>query len=170
LNKKASLIFSLSMLALSTHVLAENDYYMGLKGGQVSTELPNMGFGTINDSDPGTGFIIGRAIGAFGAEFEYLTAEVNSKDISITEIEIDTIALYGVYRSISDLYFKAKLGILSEKAAINSIYGNGQTASDTGLSYGLGGGYQFSNFFIEGEYIIIEADVDYISMTAGYYF
>jgi outer membrane immunogenic protein len=110
--------------------------------------------------------------GIFDAEFEYMQAEVESDDLSISDIEIDTdtVALYGVYRTAGDLYFKAKLGILSEDASVKSIYGGSSSGRDTGLSAGLGGGYHFSYFSIEGEYTPIEEGVDFIGVGLNYYF
>jgi len=162
---------TISTLLFSSHLIADNNFYIGLKVGQVSIEHQSLGMGgVISDNDTGSGLLAGYTFNAIDVELEYMKANTASNDLLVTEIKIDTLALYGVYRSKSDLYFKAKVGFLKEKVTINDVYLQQNSASDSGLAVGVGGGYHFSNFTIEGEYTIIETDIGYLSAGINYYF
>lgn len=161
----------ITTLLFSSQLIADNIFYIGIKAGQVSIEHQSLGMGgIISDKDTGIGLLAGYSFNTVDVELEYMKANTDSDDSLVTEIKIDTIALYGVYRSKNDLYFKAKAGLLIEYVAINNVYLQQNTESDIGLSVGLGGGYRFSNLTIEGEYTIIEADVSYLSAGVNYYF
>lgn len=156
------------LLLASSQVFA-NDFYAGVKFAQVSVDYPGSGFGTTTDSDVGTGLVLGRSLNGVDVELELMTASVDSDEVSIESVDIDTIAVYAVYRSTGDMYFKGKAGFISESVTMKTIYGN-RSADDSGLSYGIGGGYRFGNLAVEAEYTIIEADVDALSLGLNYYF
>jgi outer membrane immunogenic protein len=47
----------------------------------------------------------------------------------------------------------------------SSITGNSTSSSDSGLSFGVGAGFDVApNMMIEAEYTLIEQDVDFISV------
>jgi opacity protein-like surface antigen len=92
---------------------------------------------------------------------------------------IETTAIYGVYRSVGDLYLKAKAGYLREKSTL-TIRANSYsltdvsekaTESESGFSGGLGVGYKFTkNLFSELEYTMLNDDLDFYSLSINYQF
>ncbi|MEX2964105.1 outer membrane beta-barrel protein [Microbulbifer sp. TYP-18] len=105
----------------------------------------------------------------WGVEAEYTdSASDGSLDVfgvgvspTSADYSISTEALYLTYMTSGDLYFKARLGYLNETVDIASF-----SASDSGGSVGLGGGFKFSeNVSFETEYTLIEEDVDLLSGT-----
>ncbi len=86
------------------------------------------------------------------------------------EWEIETYAIYGVFRTRGTLFFKGKIGYLHEDVS-STVGGFGATGSDSGLSLGIGAGLRIGHHgSIELEYTIIEEDVDYLSVGLNYYF
>lgn len=80
--------------------------------------------------------------------------------------DLDWMGVYGVYRSEGKAYFLAKIGALKEE-----ISAEGESESDTGASYGLGGGFRINdNFSLELEYTIIESDVNFLGLGARFKF
>ncbi len=90
------------------------------------------------------------------------------------DFNIWTVAGYGAFRyPLGDAaYLKGKIGILRETVDAETtidIFGYTYTfdlsATDTGLSFGGGGGYKISdNMMIEAEFTIIEQDVNFLSI------
>lgn len=111
----------------------------------------------------GDGFGINAGYG-FGngvsAEIEFISGEIDDVDA-----DFDLMAIYGTYRSNGDAYFLGKLGYAD---------GELETLDDTGLSYGIGGGYRFNEqFSVEGEYTMFDfddIDADMIAIGARYHF
>ena len=107
----------------------------------------------------------------FSVEFEYLSTsldvEVSTSTMSGSDsLDVDTMAIYGAYRSPGDFYFLGKIGVLSE-----DVSGPGESASDTGLSYGIGGGATINEMFsVEAEYTILEDDISFFGVTGRYHF
>lgn len=104
-------------------------------------------------------------------DFEYMASSVDASlqvgtFDSSTDIDIETFAIYGAYRSPGDFYYLGKLGVLHEK-----VDGGGLSESETGLSFAVGGGYKIQeNFFVEAEFTSIEEDVGFVGLTARYMF
>ncbi|WP_346837508.1 outer membrane beta-barrel protein [Microbulbifer sp. SAOS-129_SWC] len=102
----------------------------------------------------------------WGFEGEYTTSLVSgSADAlnggSSNDVDIQTIAGYGTYRSFGDIYFKGRAGILHE-----SVDAGWRSADDTGVSLGAGVGINYGpNTNFELEYTMIEQDVGFWSGT-----
>lgn len=175
MNTKAILIGGV-LAALSGTALAENGgaFYLGVKGGIMMID-DSEEYG-ISFSDPSAaGFMAGYDFGSgLALEFEINSsgsADVLVDNFRVGEAEIDTQAIYMAFRSQGTGYFKARIGFLNEDVSVSSdttcsYYGLCQSAeeSDSGLSLGLGGGFNFGKMAqIEAEYTLIEEDVSYFS-------
>ena len=144
---------------------AEPGFYLGAKAGKATIDVDGL------DSVNGNAFFAGYAFeSGFAIEVEKGSY---SSDNAITTADIDTTAIYAAARMGDDWFFKAKIGVLSEDVAVSMrdyfSYGEAST-SDTGLSYGLGGGYQWKNAILELEYTLIDADVSAITLGVSYKF
>ncbi|MEX2962965.1 outer membrane beta-barrel protein [Microbulbifer sp. 2201CG32-9] len=98
----------------------------------------------------------------WGFEAEYTNSLVSGEaDLfrGPADVDIQTLAGYGTYRSHGDIYFKGRLGLLFEDVSIGSASDN-----DTGISLGGGVGFNISpNTNLELEYTVIEQDVGFWS-------
>lgn len=86
----------------------------------------------------------------------------NSADLDVT---INTTALYWFQKTSGDWYFSYKIGILQEELSSDDI----PSETDTGLSFGVGGGYRFNpNIEIALEYVKVEADVEWALLSVRF--
>lgn len=135
--------------------------HFGIKTGAIDVDLS--GF----DVDTPIGFVFGRANGGLGMDFEFNYAKVTLSRFSYypsyntqkTSETFSSIALYGVFRSEGEVYFKAKGGLLGEKVG---------SESDAGISVGAGFGVRSKKMIFETEYTVLDADANFISI--GVYF
>lgn len=149
--------------------------YIGAKSGVLSVDADTADI-TWDDATP-LGLLIGYQVPVEGGDFA-LEFEMNKADLDVTvsnqkgELDFQTIALYGAYRSEGNFFYKLKAGILKEEiTGAESAMFNAFSESDTGLSVGFGGGVRLANnITIEAEYTIIEADVGYLSVGANFNF
>jgi len=143
----------------------DQGFYAGLIVGNNSVDVSGA------DVDDGTsiGLLLGYRLAAnVGIELATGNSEHDFPAVPACTMEIDTIGVYGAFRSAGSAYFKGKLGFLSEDVSADCV---GMTASDSGMSYGLGGGIRVGgNGAVELEYTQIEADVSRLSLTALYNF
>lgn len=158
MKKAFPLILSLAVTPVAAQDTTTG--YIGFKTGSLDIALTEF------DPDTPRGFVAGFQKGPFGVEFERVSADIDitigSYPYSIAiPVDFSTTALYGVYRSEGNAYFKAKAGILKEE--IDDI-------SDTGTSYGIGVGVKSSAIAVEAEYTIIETDVNFFSVGANILF
>ena len=80
------------------------------------------------------------------------------------------MAIYGTFRSEGRAYFLAKAGLVKEEIEISGG-GSSVSVDDTGMSYGIGGGFKLSDkIAIEAEYTLVEEDVSYVGATARFLF
>jgi len=124
-------------------------------GGIVGLPLTRLGQGSISVEGELTTSVIKGDVGLFGFNGDW---------------RITTLAGYGVFRTDGPMYFKAKAGLLYEDVSV-SVAGipGAFNGTDTGLSFGIGGGMKLSGGqSIEIEYTIIESDVNFLSI--GYKF
>ena len=172
--KKINLAALLFTGVLSTSVMAASEpgFYLGGSFGTASIDAEYF-------EDPSVaGLTIGYDFGNnWSMEFQTLSGEADLDFSSSTlsgEHTLDTTALYGVWRSEGDLYFKGKVGFLKE--TIDTTVSSGSLSSssstdDSGLSYGIGAGYRITdNVIVEAEYTIIEADVSALTLGLAYKF
>jgi len=111
---------------------------------------------------------------AYGIAGGYKLYEGGSLSIEAlgNDVDIDTTSLsvYYAYRSTGEAYFLGKIGATNIEAKA-SLAGQSVSESDTGLSYGLGGGYRFSeNFAAELEYTVLDQDASFVGVTAQFSF
>jgi hypothetical protein len=153
----------LSLLALP--VLAQT--YVGIKGGplNISRDIPF-------DDGAMMGCLVGYDVpdNNFSVEGEFNTtvssAEGTRDDFG--DLDVTTLAFYGVYRSSGRFYFKGKAGLLYEylNSSVTGIITIDVEGSAIALSFGIGGGMRISEkLSAEIEYTSIEADIGYA--TAG---
>lgn len=155
----------LGTAAMSSHA-AEPHLYAGVKAGSFLVDVDNA------DDPKSFGFQLGYDFGrGLSVEIEYNSG---SSDVEIlgntVDMDVTTKAIYAAFRTPGKGYFLAKIGIISEEVELS---GAGVTVSedDSGMSYGLGGGYNFGEkFALEAEYTIIEEDIDYVGINARFKF
>lgn len=143
--------------------------YLGVKGGEmnISDGIP------FNDATS-VGILLGTNVQDSGLAIEgELTTTVSAaehKTISGSELDIYTLAFYGVYRSAGSFYIKGKAGLIYEYLNISSFIFPLE-GEDIGISLGVGGGFRISNSVnLELEYTLIESDIDYISLGMTFKF
>ena len=121
------------------------------------------------DSNPlNGGLVLGYDFSAeaftFGMEAEFTTSLKDGEVSNNRDFDIDSQALYltGKLDINPQLYAKGKLGVLREEI---------KSQSDTGMSFGAGLGYRVNNMIsLEGEFTLIEEDVNFFSISAKYRF
>lgn len=144
--------------------------YYGVKIGSMMIDVP--GFGDAINVGGVVGLPITRlAQGSISVEGE-LTTSVIKGDVGFFGVNghwgVTTLAGYGVFRTYGEMYFKAKAGLLFEDASV-SVAGASYGGTDTGLSFGVGGGMRLrGGQSIEIEYTVIDSDVNFLSV--GYNF
>lgn len=74
------------------------------------------------------------------------------------DVSVDTLALYGVFRSAGPVYFIGKAGILREE-----VERGPNSSTDSGLSAGVGIGFSLGVAQIEVQYTLIEEDISFLS-------
>ena len=155
--KKIVLCTIVALLPLNTFASA----YIGVKMGPMIVNE------TIASENPyNTGFVLGVSSEnkqlALEAEF---TNSVNSgtlQGFSDINIDIQTVSLYGVFRTHGSIYLKGRIGVISEAVTMSSSVISVE-ADESGTSLGAGLGFKVgSNNNIEIEYTIIEADVNFL--------
>lgn len=158
---------------------ADEMWYVGAKAGWMMIDNLDIGIaGVTVDADNGIngGIVAGYQLrsgstGSVAIEGEFTTAlSVGEMTVSgpggsvAGDWEVQTMAVYGAYRSAGDLYFKAKMGFLSEDVDI-TLGGASTSGSDSGVSFGIGGGWQMGTGRIELEYTTVEEDINFFSIA-----
>jgi opacity protein-like surface antigen len=136
----------------------------------------------VDDSESNKKYDDGTSFGVYGGydfgsglsvELEYNTSsgnDISVKNVKIGEYDFSNFGVYGAYRFYPSLYkglsLKAKIGVISEDIDKNYSFGvASESNSDTGLSFGVGAGFAITpQVSIEGEYTVIEQDVDLLSL------
>lgn len=156
----------IALLALTAGATAHAGHpYVGGKVGIMDVDL------AAYDSATTVGLLVGwetRMDGpvSVGVEGE-ITTTLGDADFSsggvTAEWNLDTYAAYGVARFGDQVYGKAKLGVLHEDLEVTTATASVR-GDDTGASMGLGVGLRVNrSVSIEGEYTLIEEDVDFWS-------
>lgn len=152
----------LSTVLLAGHAFSveqDTGFYAGLKLSRLNLDVNGISDGTT------TGLIGGyRLSDTRSIELDYASYGV---EVLGYDTDIDTTAIYAAFRSDSSPYFKAKVGFLNEKIVGNAFDFN---ESDSGMSYGLGVGFQGENILAELEYTIVEEDASSVSLNLMYKF
>lgn len=149
------------LLAASPVIAEENSgFYLGVKTGVLDIDIAYF------DADTPKGIVFGYQHGTFGIELEANFADIDYNIMdSRGSTDFRSMALYGVYRSEGDIYFKGKAGILNEEIKTSYL-----SEDDTGFSAGIGAGAKFGSMTIEAEYTLIESNVNFFSVGASFYF
>lgn len=169
-----TLMISLGALWTANAQAANNNIldhlYYGAKVGLMMPDIPGWG-DAVN-----IGGVVGAPVthlaqGSISVEGE-LTTSVIKGDANYFGFTghwgITTLAGYGVFRTDGPMYFKAKAGYLFEDVNV-SIGGATGYGSDSGVTFGVGGGMRLSGgHTLEIEYTIIDSDVNFLSL--GYKF
>ena len=156
------IFLALVMTALfisSSSVVKADERYMGVKTGFFLIDARG-----VDDVIP-VGIVYGRNMTKVNPNF-WLEGEFNfgllGGDVpGGGDLDIWTIAAYGAYRyPLSDTsYLKGKAGLL---------YQDSDFDDDINLSVGIGGGFQIDKkLSLEGEFTIIESDVNFLSIAAN---
>ena len=157
-----------------THA-AGNLVYLGVKGGIMSNDAQGTGnafnlgaYGGYNLLGEGARYPRNLGGGTLSVEGEFTVTAAKGSTRSYGDWNIMTLAGYAAYRFPlqNKFYLKGKAGVRWQD--IDTDAQVGWNGTDTGLSVGLGGGWQLGNGNIEAEITIIENDITFISL--GYIF
>lgn len=161
-----SFLFLFSNAALAEY---RTGPYIGAKYGKFYSDLDE------TDKPTGKGFLAGFNFGpGFAAELERTDTQFKVYDdrVQIGTIDMETQALYLVYRTRGQVYFKMKAGALKEELEAECRRCKNVKESDSGFSTGVGLGFNAaaSHIQFEVEFTIIEADVAMLSAGANWRF
>ena len=105
---------------------------------------------------------------AFELEMTGTVSPAEGTATALGDLDVFTLAAYGVYRTPGALYFKAKAGLVYEYFNVD-LFGLPIEGDAIGLSLGIGGGYRINDgLALELEYTAIEADIDLISLGLNF--
>lgn len=168
------------MLFSSTIFAAEGtDIYLGASYNDVSIDFSNS---DVDDTD-GFGIVFGIDFGKSRAfEAEYLDSSKADMDYKVgalesAKIKIQSLGLYGVFRTTGKVYFKARAGIASNLVDITDIECSGSLCvnnlydDDGGFAFSAGVGVSFTESMkIEAEYKLVNSDIDILGLGLVYSF
>ncbi|MDT3706062.1 MAG: hypothetical protein ROZ09_04495 [Thiobacillus sp.] len=161
LNKKMAAACAL-MAGVAFAPAAMADLYFGANAGAMMID------GASYDDPVNAGVLIGKewgvVAGDIGVQAEFTTTINDGTYIGfpppyVHDVTIDTLALYGVFRTAGPIYLIAKAGVLHEEVEVGPA-----SADDTGLAAGVGVGFSIGVAQLELEYTQIEEDVGYLSV------
>lgn len=149
----------LAALALIWSCGASAEGYFGVVAGLMDVDLPG-------DSPVNGGLRGGyRWTSGWGVEGE-ATTSLSDGEFASVDYSLTTVAFYGTYRTPGSVYFAARAGALYED--VDAGIANG---SDTGLSAGLGVGFEAGEQMnLQLEYTLIETDVNFWSASMTFRF
>lgn len=154
---------------------AGNLIYLGVKGGIMSNDAQgadnafNIGvYGGYNLLGEGARYPKNLGGGTLSVEGEFTLTALKGSTRAYGDWNIKTLAGYAAYRFPlqNKFYLKGKAGVRWQD--INTGSPVGWDGSDTGLTFGLGGGWQLSKGNIEAEITIVQKDITFFSL--GYLF
>lgn len=161
LNKKMVAACAL-MAGVAFAPAAMADLYFGVNAGAMMID------GASFDDPVNAGVLIGKewgvVAGDIGVQAEFTTTINDGTYVGypppyVHDVTIDTLALYGVFRTAGPIYLIAKAGVLHEEVEVGPA-----SADDTGLAAGVGLGFSIGVAQLELEYTQIEEDVGYLSV------
>lgn len=146
---------------------AVNPMYFGFKAGTMDADVS--GF----DEASNWGVLLGFTLydqaeaGSLALEGEY-TRSFNDGDVRIAGLRgdwnVETLALYGAYRTGGNVFLKAKAGWASRDVSVRGPGGRIE-GDDSDFSFGAGGGVRLSRKAgLELEYTVIEDDLNFLSL------
>ncbi len=155
------------MLALSTiattSAMAEDktsgdvDFYLGAKTGYIYTA-----FDELDPKIPAT-FLVGIQKSGFGLEFEGTFVDMDENSV---DLEYESYALYGTFRTSGKYYAKLRAGYLEE-----TLKSDTKKWDEEGFSGGILFGIELGDAFtVEAGYTVIQADLKYFSIGGNVHF
>ncbi len=172
-----SFTIGVGMSLLAPFALAADGTQSGLSLKNISAG-PKLGIFLIDaevDSATALGFQVSYRLNelvSFDVEYMGGNTEGDFGTPINADVDINTIAGYSSYRSSDQIYWMGKIGLVRQKLEANSnTFGISVSESDTGLSFGIGGGYRVNEQFrAELEYTVIESDNSFLGATVAYLF
>ena len=166
-------------VTVSAHA-EESRWYIGMTGGAMLFK-ENMDVGGGATASPEVATNIGlmggylwsvTRMGSLAVEGEF-TDTASRGNYSLQGVDgtvaVQTLALYGAYRSPGAIYLKVKAGALNEKLTIARGYSSRVSTSDLRAAAGVGGGFDFGTkpggSSLEIEYTLIEENVSFVSAS-----
>lgn len=162
--KKLSMLLCSAALVFAAAAQGdESAAYFGVKAGVLLPDIDEL------EEAYNAGLTVGYGRGPFAVEAEFTTTLFPGETtLPGVEWDMTTLALYGVYRSPGQVYFKLKAGAVHERLNLNASGLNLQ-GQESGATAGLGLGYRFDKQGrLELEYTVVEEDVSLL--TLGYLF
>lgn len=178
MNKIILLIISVTFS--STLFAADGaDIYLGASYNAVSIDFANA---SVDDTE-GLGLVFGIDFGENWAfETEYINSGKADMDyhvgaIESAKIQVQSLGVYGVFKTSGKIYFKGRAGIAANRVditdikcsssfCINSLFDDG-----AGLAISAGGGILITETMkLEAEYKLINSDIDIFGLGFIYAF
>jgi len=149
-------------LVSGTVQAADKPWRLGVHGGIMDQDVSGL------DNAINAGVGLGYDFGRFALEGMYSTS-LSKGDARVGSVtgnwDVSILAAYAVCRTLGQYYLKAKLGYLNEDVKV-SVTGASSSGSDSGASFGFGGGMHFGRgHSAELEYTVIEEDINFISIS-----
>lgn len=160
--KRITLIIGILAASLLSNTASAEGYW-GAKAANIDIDASGYG-SAIN-----IGLFVGAEFAQAGSniislEGEFTTSIIDGDTNTSAEYSAQTLALYAAMRTASDNYLKIKAGILDSEIT----YSNGGSSNDSGLSWGIGFG--FNNYEIEYTFVDLDGDADASMISVGYLF
>jgi outer membrane immunogenic protein len=150
-------------LVTAPAIAQQTPLYFGLKAGLMDADAG--GF----DESTNLGLVLGYdlhrdANGALSLEGEYNNT-IDKGDVPGGDWKVETLGVYGAYRTAGELYLKAKAGVVREDVKVKGG-SNGIAGKDTEFSYGVGAGLNIQRQSgLEFEFTAIEEDINFYSVA-----
>jgi len=185
MNVKQLLVIATSSILASSYIYAsdESRMYLGLKTGQTKfDDKIKIDSAVISANDDISYGVVGgyKLTSQFAIELEYTTIETDTEVVNYCksgscskirgDIEVDTYALYGVYRTSGDLYFKARAGYLYEEVSLVFLGDTFDTKHEREFTASIGGGIKLNLVNIEAEYTSLDSGINLFSLGVTYGF
>ncbi len=162
------IIIGLCAAVAAPTAFADSGWYVGAKGGLMIHE------GSAFDSAFNGGIVVGLQgpvkNGTIGLEGEF-TASLMDGDINRNNNnaswDVDTIGLFGVFRSQGAPYIKAKLGVVDADDT-HRVGFFSQTYSDSNIAFGIGIGSPQRLGNVELEFTVINEDINFLSLGLNF--
>lgn len=162
-----NLVLASIFMVLTGAAFANDDsgVYFGIKTGKLFVDIER----STNPSSEGA--LLGyRFDNGVAVEFEHTNSDTFVVDIDGTDadFDVDTNALYVVYRTQGQAFFKVKGGVLEEDVSADCRECDSIKESETGFSAGFGVGLNAGDYAqFELELTVLEEDVNFLSLGAN---
>lgn len=159
------LIGALAGCLASTAVTAqESPLYLGAKAAWMDVDAP--GFDEAVNIGALVGYdLVRETYGVLSIEGEITTTLSDGDRAGGGDWDADTLAVYGAFRTLGDVYGKLRAGFLDQDIKFT---GGGSFAGsdDSGFAWGLGGGFRLSpTSALELEYTDGSEDLSFLSLA-----